>query len=56
MGEHLLTLSFSKDEEQMIAAAVRSLRDKLIIEFSDATPAQSEKLLATIFGEGMLAG
>jgi hypothetical protein len=48
-GERLLSRQLSDSDREAVEANVRYLRDKLVIEFSGATPEQSEKLLASIF-------
>ena len=55
MGENLLTMPLRPQDKEAVELTVRSYRDKLVLEFAEATPEQSESTLSLLFGEGALA-
>ena len=52
MGESLLLAKLDAREREIVQSSVNGLRDKLVLEFSDVTRAQSEKLLTELFEGG----
>ena len=55
MGESLLTAKLDAREQEIVRSSVNVLRDKLVLEFSEVSRPQSEKLLEKLFGNGTMA-